>query len=532
MIFKEEDFPSRCGVYIFKDNEGNPLYIGKAKDIRKRLKSHFQEESFKKLKLLNQTERIDFIITPDELSALFLENNLIKKYQPKFNVNLKDDKTYPFIEITIKDKFPKIFYTRKVREGSIYFGPFYPAQKARKIISFIQKNFGIAVCKRDLNKEYKKPCLFYNLKKCLGPCVPGLTNSKIYRKKVEQAILFLKGKNKKLLKNIQKEIEEKAKNLRFEEAMALKDVYFAIEEINKVQDFYKKKSQDFDVFGFCIEGNTLALTVLNFKNGLLLGKKSYIFENLEEMERDFFLSQILPQYYLSNPLVPDKIILPLKIEEDIFKQFLKERKGKIVKIRVPLKGKDKKFLKMAEENAKEFLHHRYPNKNLEELKEILGLKKLSNIIGIDISHLQGKERFGGIVFYGLGKFDKKKYRTFKITTEDPRDDPGGIREIIKRYLSRAIKEEKELPDLILIDGGKSQLMAGVKAREELKLEAPMVALEKGAEKIYTEKDNEPLILKKDSSALLLLMKIRDEAHRFVITLHRRMRGKKFLKSKD
>lgn len=529
MIFKEEEFPSRCGVYIFKDKEGNPLYIGKAKDIRKRLKSHFQDESFKKLKLLNQAEKIDFIITPDELSALFLENNLIKKYQPKFNVNLKDDKTYPFIEITIKDKFPKIFYTRKVKEGNLYFGPFYPAQKARNLISFIQKNFKIAVCKRDLNKEYKKPCLFYYLKKCLGPCVPGLTNSKIYKKKVEQAVLFLKGKNKKLLREIQKEIEEKSKKLRFEEAKALKDVYFALEEINKREDFYKKKSEDFDVFGFYKEGNTLSLTVLNFKKGMLLGKKAYIFENSEDMDKDFFLSQVLPQYYISNPLIPDKIIIPLEIEEEIFNQFLKEKKGKKVKIKVPKRGKEKKFLKMAEENAREFLNHRMPGRDLEELKNILETNSLFTIAGVDISHFQGRERYGGVVFYSNGKFDKKRYRIFKIKTEDPRDDPGGIYQIVKRYLQRLEEEENKIPDLVLIDGGKSQLSAALKARDELDLKKPIISLEKGEEKVFTEKENFPLLLEKDSPALLLLMKIRDEAHRFVITIHRRILRKKFIK---
>lgn len=532
MIFEEENFPSRCGVYIFKDKDGNPLYIGKAKDIKKRLKSHFQDESFKKLKLLQDTEKIDFIITENELSALFLENNLIKKHQPKFNVNLKDDKTYPYIEITIKEKFPKIFYTRKVKEGSIYFGPFYPAQRARKIISFVQRNFGIAVCRRDLNKIYKKPCLFYYLKKCLGPCVPGLTNSKIYSKKVKQAILFLEGKNNKLLKEIQKEIEEKAKKLRFEEAKSLKEIYFSLEEMKKNQELYRKKREDFDVFGFWKEGNLISFAVLNFKKGVLSGKKSYLLEEREDLNEPFLLSQILPQYYISNPQIPEKIILPFEMEEEIFHYFLKEMRGKKVKIKVPKKGKEKKLLNLAEENAREFLRHNYPEKGLEELKNLLNLTEIKIISGIDISHFQGRTRYGGIVFFEGGKFVKKKYRVFKLNTEDPRDDPGGIYEILKRYLSRNLKEKSPIPDLILIDGGKPQLAASQKAKNETGANTFLISLEKGEEKIYIEGKKEPLILKKDSPALLLLMKIRDEAHRFVITLHRRISRKKLIKLKN
>jgi len=528
MKFDEENFPSKCGVYIFKDKDGNPLYIGKAKDIKKRIKSHLKDEDLKKYKLFEMTEKIDFILTPNELSALFLENNLIKKYQPKFNVNLKDDKTYPFIEITIKDNFPKIFYTRKIKEGSIYFGPFYPAKRARKIISFIQKNFGICSCKRNLNKEYKKPCLYFYIKRCLGPCVPGLTNKKIYKKKLEQAILFLKGKNEKLLKEIKKEIEEKAKKLRFEEAKNLKEIYLAIEEMKKTEEIYKIKGENFDIFGVYNEGNDFCLTVLNFKRGILFGKKSYIFENLEVEEKKFFLEQVLPQYYISNPIIPEKIIIPFEIKEEIFTFFLKEKKGKRVEIKVPKKGKDKDLLNLAEENAKEFFQHRFPSKGTEELKKILKVEKLFSIVGIDISHFQGRTRYGGVVFYEGGRFDKKKYRTFKLNTKDPRDDPKGIYEIVKRYISRIIKEEKKLPDLILIDGGKAQISMAKKALDEANTEIPLISLEKGEEKVYIKDKSEPIILEKNSSSLLLLMKIRDEAHRFVITLHRRILRKKFL----
>lgn len=529
MIFKEYDFPARCGVYIFKDMDGAPLYIGKAKDIRKRLKSHFKEESFKKIKLLDQTEKIDFIITLDELSALFLENNLIKKHQPKYNVNLKDDKTYPFIEITIQDKYPKIFYTRKIREGSLYFGPFYPAQKAKKIISFVQKNFGIAICKRDLNKHYKKPCLYFYLKKCLGPCVPGLTGKEKYRRKVFQAILFIKGKNKKLLNEIKKEIEFNSKKLRFEEAKNLKEIYNSIEEIKERTSIFKSKIKNTDVFGIYGEGKKLCLAVLNFKNDNIFGKKTYLFEEIETDDPSFFLSQILPQYYISNPLIPDKIILPFSSKEEIFIDFLKKGRGKKVIIKVPEKGKDKKFLQIAEENAKEYFHHRIPLSGVEDLKKILNLKKLYSISGVDISHFQGRNRYGGIVFFENGKFEKKKYRTFKLKTDDPRDDPGGIYEIIKRYLKRLVNEEKRIPDLILIDGGKVQLSSALKAKNETGAITTLISIEKGEEKIYLEEINEPLILEKNSPALLLLMKIRDEAHRFVIGIHRRISSKKFIK---
>lgn len=516
-----DNFPSKCGVYIFKDKDGIPLYIGKAKEIKKRIQSHFKEVfDQRKEKLLNFTETIDFIITDDELSALFLENNLIKEYQPKFNVNLKDDKTYPFIAITIKGKFPKIFYTRKIIKDAIYFGPFYPAYNAKKIISFIQKSFGLCSCKRDLNKVWKKPCLYFYIKRCLGPCVPGLTNTFEYKKKTKQAILFLKGKDKKLLNEIKKEIEKKAKELKFEEANFLKEVYLSILNLKNTKDLNISKEKVKDIFGIYKEGNNICLLILNFKNGLLFGKKSYIFEDLDFINLKEFLSEAIQQYYLANPIIPSEIIVPFEIKEEIFLNFLRERKGKKVKIVVPKRGDNYKLLKIAQENSKEFYQHKFPMKGLENLKILLNLIKINSIAGVDISHFQGRKRYGGIVFFEDGKFEKKKYRIFKLHTEDPRDDPGGIYEILKRFLNRSLKEQKKLPDLILIDGGKTQLSAGNKALEELSLSVPLISLEKGEEKIFIKK-NKKLSLEKDDPALLLLMKIRDEAHRFVISLHRR-----------
>lgn len=521
MIIDFENLPSKFGVYIFKDKDGVPLYIGKAKDIKKRVQSHFKETLDQmKEKLLNSTQTIDFIITDDELSALFLENNLIKEHQPKFNVNLKDDKTYPFIAITIKEKFPKIFYTRKIIKDAIYFGPFYPAYNAKRIISFIQKSFGLCSCKRDLNKIWKKPCLYFYIKRCLGPCVPGLTNIYEYNKKTKQAILFLKGKDKKLLNEIKKEIEKKAKNLKFEEANFLKEVYLSILNLKNTKDLNMNKEKNKDIFGIYKEGNNICLLVLNFKNGLLFGKKSYIFEDVDFSNLNEFLSEAIQQYYLANPIIPSEIIAPFDIKEEIFLNFLKERKGKNVKIIVPKRGDNLKLLEIAQENAKEFYQHKFPKKGIENLKKSLNLYKLNTIAGIDISHFQGRKRYGGIVFFEDGRFEKKKYRIFKLHTEDPRDDPGGIYEILKRFLSRNLKEGKNFPDLILIDGGQAQLSSGNKALEELSLSVPLISLEKGEEKIFIKK-NKKLNLKKDDPALLLLMKIRDEAHRFVITLHRR-----------
>ncbi len=530
MNFDINNFPEKPGVYLFKDKNGVPLYIGKAKNIKKRLQSHFKEElDQRKIKIFENTETIDFIITEDEISALFLENNLIKAYQPKFNVNLKDDKTYPYIALSIRDKFPKIYYTRKVIEGNLYFGPFYPAYKAKKIISFIQKSFGICSCKRDLNKTYKKPCLYFYMKRCLGPCILGLITEKIYKKKLKQAILFLEGKDKKLLGEIKKEIEEKAKSLKFEEANHLKEIYLSIEEIKNTKNLKKKKEEEKDFFGIYKEGKNFSLAVLNFKGGLLYGKKSYIFENEEEESLENFLEQIVPQYYISNPLFPSKIVLRYPIREEIFLDFLKERVEKKVKIINPKRGKDLEILNLAEKNAKIFYEHKYPLKGLQDLKDLLSLENLFSIIAIDISHLQGRARYGGVIFFEGGKFEKKKYRVFKLHTRDARDDIGGIYEITKRYGERLKKEGEKFPHLILIDGGKGQLQSALKALRELDISIPTIALEKGGEKVYIKEVKEPLNIKKDSPALLLLMKIRDEAHRFVISLHRRVRKKSFIK---
>lgn len=517
-----EKFPQKCGVYIFKDTKGNPIYIGKAKNIKKRIQSHFNEIlDPRKEKLLEETETIDFLVTPNEISALFLENSLIKKHKPKYNVNLKDDKTYPYIAITINEKYPKILYTRKIKEGSIYFGPFYPARKAKLLISFIQKNFGIPGCKRNLNKNYKRPCLYYYLKRCLGPCVEGLTNKFEYQKKLKQAILLLKGKDKKLLNEIRKEIEEKAKKLKFEEAKNLREVYNSINEIKKIIGTEIKGIESKDVFGVYREGTDLSCVVLNIKGGKILDKKNYLFERIETLDLKTFLNQIIPQYYLSNPIIPEKIIVPVEINEEIFLDFLKEIKGKKVNVLIPKKGKDYKLLKLAEENAKEFYSFKVPKKEMEKLKEIIKTEKLNSIIGVDVSHFSGEKRYGSLVWFENGNFEKKKYRIFKLKSSGTKDDPGGINEILFRYFKKSSEEKRTFPDLILIDGGKAQLSAGIKALNELKISIPIISIEKGEEKIYIQKEKDPLILKKGDPALLLLMKIRDEAHRFAIKYHRK-----------
>jgi excinuclease ABC subunit C len=522
--------PEGTGVYLWLDAKGRVLYVGKAKNIRKRIQGHLAHGAdYGKAEMLLRAVQVDTILTSSESAAFLLENTLIKKHQPPFNIDLKDDKTYPYLVVTTEEEYPRIRYTRKVEEGrNRYFGPFYPAARGRRTLKFVQRAFGLCVCNQDFSRPRTRPCFYYHLGRCLGPCVPGLTNPVEYRKAVKHALLFLEGRDKKLLAELKRKIERKAADLRFEEAEALKGIYAHLAELLERKEVQDTGTGDRDVFGLHREGRHWALCVLPYRRGLLLGKREYFFEDAAVSSAKELLTEVLPQYYLSNPDIPPLVLAPAALDgEEHVLQFLKEKGGRKVVMKVPRRGDERAKLDLAVENARQAFARRFPQGGMKELREALGLAKAAVFEAVDISHLQGKARYGGLIRFENGKFVKRGYRAFLLHTEDPRDDFGAIREVVKRRLERGLKEGHVLPDLLLIDGGKGQVEAAHAAMREAGAEVPLAGLAKEEETLYFPGRRPPLRLPKDDPALLLLMKIRDEVHRYVITLHRKKRGREF-----
>lgn len=522
--------PEGTGVYLWIDAGGRVLYVGKAKNIRKRIQGHLAHGAeYGKEEMLHLAVRVDAILTSNEGAAFLLENTLIKKHQPPFNIDLRDDKTYPYLVVTTEEVYPRIRYTRHVTEGkNRYFGPFYPARRGRRTLKFVQQAFGLCVCNLDFSRPRKRPCFYHHLGRCLGPCVPGLTNPVEYGKAVKQALLFLEGRDKKLLGELKRKIERKAADLRFEEAEALKGIYAHLVELLERKEVQDTGTGDRDVFGLHREGRHWALAVLPYRRGLLLGKREYFFEDAAVGSAKELLTEVLPQYYLANPDIPPLILAPAALDaEERVLQFLKEKRGRKVAMKVPRRGDERAKLDLAVENARQAFARRFPQGGMKELREALGLAKAAVIEAVDISHLQGKDRYGGLIRFEHGRFVKKGYRAFLLHTEDPRDDFGAIREVVRRRLERGLKEGHILPDLLLIDGGKGQVEAAKEGMQEAGADLPLVGLAKEEETLFFPGKRPPLQLAGDDPALLLLMKVRDEVHRYVITLHRKKRAKTY-----
>ncbi len=522
--------PDSPGVYLWLDAGGKVLYVGKAKNIRKRIQGHLAHGAgYGKEEMLLRAVRVDAILTSSEGAAFLLENTLIKKHQPPFNIDLKDDKTYPYLVVTTEEEYPRIRYTRHVMEGkNRYFGPFYPARRGRRTLKFVQQAFGLCVCNLDFSRPRTRPCFYYHLGRCLAPCVPGLTNKAEYGRAVKQALLFLEGRDRKLLDDLKRKIARKAADLRFEEAEALKGIYTHLAELLEKKEVQDTGTGDRDVFGLHREGRHWALTVLPYRRGLLLGKREYFFEDAAVGSAKELLTEVLPQYYLANPDIPPLILAPAALDAgERVLQFLKEKRGRTVGMKVPRRGDEKAKLDLAVENARQAFTRRFPQGGMKELREALGLERAAVIEAVDISHLQGKARYGGLIRFESGRFVKKGYRAFLLHTEDPRDDFGAVAEVVKRRLERGMKEGHILPDLLLIDGGKGQVEAAHGAMKEAGADLPLAGLAKEEETLYFAGTRKPLALPKDDPALLLLMKVRDEVHRYVITLHRKKRSREF-----
>jgi excinuclease ABC subunit C len=550
---KINNLPTNHGVYLFKDKKGTILYVGKAGNIKHRVSSYFKKPAGKDLKTLAMLEKvaeIETMVTDTEKEAFILENNLIKAHRPRYNIKLRDDKNYPCLRLSVEEEFPTLCIVRRIRKDrSVYFGPFPSATSLKETLKLIRRIFPIRTCLDTKFSNRLRPCINYEMGRCLGPCC-GKVDPARYQEMVHQVSMFLEGKNRELVERLKKKMEEEAEKLHFEMAAKIRD---QIEHIEKVVEKQKIVSTDFldqDVIGFHRQDHTFVVHPLFIRGGKLLGGKGFTFSSTGLPDEEV-LSSFLHQYYREGKFIPEQILAPKAIpDQTLVEQWLTELKGKKVKILVPVKGDKKHLLKMACENAEQFLLakadlDRDGEQLLETLKEKLHLKKVPRRIeAFDISNLQGGNAVGSMVYFENGRADKDGYRHFKIKTIEGADDTGMMYEVLLRRYQKAV-DKNDLPDLVLLDGGRGQLNVAQEVFKELKIEevdlislakervvegSRLSSLGKTEEKVFHPQYKEPFILGRHSPALHLLDRIRDEAHRFAIIYHKKVRGRETIRS--
>lgn len=508
-----ESLPHSPGCYLFKDGNGRVLYVGKAKDIRKRVSSYFQkpDRSSKNGNLLEAAKDLDFIITNTEIEAFLLENNLIKKHWPRFNIKLKDSSNYAYIHLT-DEPFPRICISRKAIGTGSFYGPFVSARERTFVFHVVRKTFGLRTCRRLPNRA----CLRYHLGVCGGPCVGKIAESD-YREKVRRAESVLRGNIGELLKRLNGEMKELASKEEFEKALELRDEIASLERLEERQNVERQRKYDQDVLAYTADDGNVYLMLFKVYKGTLEDKEAFIFGRSDD-----FMDEFLIQYYSENE-PPEELIVSEDLDESL-SDFLSHIKGKRVRITVPRQGEKKKLLELAQKNVENgFFGDR---KKLEALQESLKLSRLPNIIEcFDISHLAGTSTVGSMVQFRGGRPDKQNYRRFKIKSVEGIDDFASIAEVVRRRYARVKEENLELPDLILIDGGEGQLSTAAKVLRELRVNVPTISIAKEKEEIYIPGQSRPLPIGRDEKASLFLQEIRDEAHRFAINYNRLLRQK-------
>jgi len=538
--------PEKPGVYLFKDAGGTVLYVGKATSLRNRVRSYFLESRWMDAKtgsLAREIADIETIVVDNQHEALALEHNLIKQYKPKFNVMLRDDKTYPYIKLTTAENYPRVYFTRKVKkDGALYFGPYFPAGLARRILHFIHKRFLVPSCFVDLTKTHPRPCLQYYIKRCLGPCVAGLTTDERYGEAVRDVRMFLEGRRHDLMKSIEERMMAAAEQERYEEAASYRDLLRTMEDIEERQRIAAAQGDDTDVIGYYAEPPLVAANVFHLRGGRVVDRREFYWEELEEFEPHEFVASLLKQLYLEAEYLPKMIHVPIDFDErQLLEETLSERAGHKVEIFTPQRGSKRAILDLVENNAKHCFDQRFrvlkPSSRAiaEALQNTLNLpEEPKRIESFDISHIQGTDTVASLVVWENGRMKKGDYRKFIIRGDSgpagrPRsenDDFASMHETVSRRYKRLQEEKKPMPSLILIDGGLGQLHAAAQALDELQIiNQPMASIAKKEEILYVlGQDDEPIVLQHHSPVLHLIQRIRGETHRFAVTFHRQRRA--------
>ncbi len=546
---KLSNLPDKPGVYLFKSKDGKVLYIGKATILRNRVRSYFQKSrplDPRLQVLVTRVGDLEWIVTDSDVEALILEANLIKKHKPRYNINLKDDKSYPYIRITAED-FPQVFPTRRIiRDGSAYFGPYTNVRDMREALTTLKRLFAIRTCKYDLSAEViaKKKvqlCLQYYIKRCLGPC-QGLQEKEDYTRMIEKVRQFLKGKTNQILSELRQEMSGLAEQQKYEEAAHLRDKIELLEKYRNAQKVVLSDPWDRDVFAVIREDDDACAVIFKIREGKIISRAHYYLNGVLHKEYAEVLEHFINQYYSNTQEIPQEIFVPKDLSEpEVIAAWLSNRSNQPVKIIVPRSGEKKKLIEMCEKNAHYLLEELKLQKLkvkesvpyvLQALQRDLSLTKSPRRIEcFDISNIQGSDPVASMVCFIDGKPHKSEYRKYKINIQETPDDFAMMREVIKRRYSRVLQEKKELPDLIMVDGGKGQLSSALSVLNELKLrEQPVIGLAKKLEEIFRPGCSEAQMLPKTSASLKLLQKIRDEAHRFAVTFHRQRRSRRTLTS--
>ena len=538
--------PQKPGVYLMRDRFGKIIYVGKAKLLRNRVRTYFQpgaDDGRRQFKsLVANISDFEYIVTDTETEALILEANLIKEHKPRYNISLKDDKKYPFIKIT-GESFPQLMVVRNLkRDGARYFGPFTDVRAMRRTIETLRRILPIRSCTHALpSPRIRRTCLDYEIKRCLGPCI-GLISETEYRKIIDQAILFLTGRSNELADALRSRMEEAAQALKFEEAAAYRDRLADLERTTARQKVVSGSLIDWDAMAVAREDDEACGVVLEVRGGRLLGRKEYFLGGVIDATTPEVASAFVRQFYLSAVFVPQEVHLPCPIEDQkVFEKWLSDRTGGKVTVRVPKRGDKAKLIAMAEENAEILLLERRQKRErlkdkvphaVEALQRDLKLGGLPRRIeAVDISNIGGQDAVGSLVSFQDGKPKKSEYRRFKIATVDGQDDFAMMREVVTRRFRRLLEEERELPDLLMVDGGKGQLSSARTALKEVGLEdQPVIGLAKRLEEVFLPGASDPVVIPKVSSSLRLLQAIRDEAHRFAVEYHRKLREKRTISS--
>ena len=539
---KLKSLPDRPGVYLMQDEAGDIIYVGKALSLKDRVRSYFSgtPSSPKVRALVNRIADLDYIVTDSEVEALILESNLIKEHRPWYNVRLRDDKNYPYLKIT-NEPFPRVMVVRRREDdGSRYFGPFTNSQAMRQTVKFLRKHFPIRACRRRLEGNKERPCLNFHINRCLAPCT-GEVSPEAYGEIVDQVCRFLEGRREGLIKDLTAKMEAAAKDLRFEEAARLRDQINALQyAAQDQQKIVGDLGLDQDIIGVAQGEGIACVQVFFVREGKIVGREQFLMEDESGSAPGEIVAAFLQQYYPRAAHIPKEILIEAEVEDsDALSQWLSTKRGSKVYIKVPRRGPKRRLLALVQENARLALEdvlgaqsrrQQEIQRALTRLQEILGLPDLpGRIEGYDISNIQGREAVGSLVVFTNGEPDKDQYRRFRIRTEGP-DDYAMLQETVRRRFLRGLQEGTPWPDLILIDGGKGQLSSVTSVLAELDLSIPSCSLAEREEEIYLPSSPEPLRLPRDDAGLLLLQRIRDEAHRFALTYHRQLRSKSGLAS--
>lgn len=537
MRARAAELPASPGVYLYKDAHGTVIYVGKAKNLRARVRSYFLDERLADVKtgtLIHEARDIDFIHVDNEKEALALENNLIKQYKPRYNILLRDDKTYPYIKLTA-ERYPRVYVTRRLKkDGSTYFGPYFPGNLAHRLVHFIHRHFKVPSCNVDLTRKHTHPCLEYHIHRCLGPCVEGLVSDERYAQAVRDVRLFLEGRHKDLERELNTRIEAASQAMRYEEASALHELLRTVLEMGEKQKMAAAEGDDTDIFAYYAEPPLVAVNLFHLRRGHIVDRREFFWEDQREFDPPEFFSSLIKQVYLNEPYVPNFIHVPVEFEDcALMEEYLSEKRGRKVEIHTPQRGQKKAMLALVESNARHSFEQRFrvlkPSSSAiqEALKDALALENAPKRIEcFDISHIQGTDKVASMVVWEDGRMKKSDYRKFIIRTVEGNDDFASMREVITRRYGRLQEEKADRPGLVLVDGGIGQLHAAATALESLGItDQPLASIAKREEWIYVYgQEDEPIILDKFSPVLHLVQMVRDEAHRFAVTFHRTRRN--------